>query len=140
MQHPMAAQGLAVVLDPHGGGFGCAQGVDAEQVRQGTVVNRNGLGDLEEADQLEPVQALSPCLVLVDLRQSGVDDRVGRDQAVDVGESEESPNACIIVLTEDGIRPVSPRWRMYNSTCARWIPTSGSSRLVSHHANQRRSW
>jgi hypothetical protein len=93
MQHPMAAQGLAVVLDPHGSGFGCAQGVDAEQVRQGTVVNRNGLGDLEEADQLEPVQALSPCLVLVDLRQSGVDDRVGRDQAVDVGESEESPNA-----------------------------------------------
>jgi len=29
---------------------------------------------------------------------------------------------------------------MYSSTWARWIPTSGSMRLVSHQSNQRRSW
>ena len=45
VQHAVSAQGLAVVLDPHGGGFGCAQGVDAEQVRQGAVVHGDGLGD-----------------------------------------------------------------------------------------------
>lgn len=33
---------------------------------------------------------------------------------------------CIIVLTEDGISPQTPRWRMYNSTCARWIPSGVS--------------
>jgi hypothetical protein len=47
---------------------------------------------------------------------------------------------CIIVLTDDGMSPVSPRCRMYSSTWARWIPTSGSRRFVSHQANQRRSW
>ena len=46
---------------------------------------------------------------------------------------------CIIVLIEDGISPVSARWRMNSSTCARCIPTSASSPLVSHQANQRRS-
>jgi len=30
------------------------------QVGQGTVVDGDGLGDLEEADQFEPVQSLSP--------------------------------------------------------------------------------
>ena len=47
---------------------------------------------------------------------------------------------CIIVLIEESISPQSPRWRMYSSTWARWIPTSGSSPLVSHQPNQRRSW
>ncbi len=48
--------------------------------------------------------------------------------------------ACIIVVTEESIRPATPGWRMYSSTWARWIPTSGSSLLVSHQANQGRSW
>jgi len=47
---------------------------------------------------------------------------------------------CIIMLTEESINPDSPSWRMYSSTCARWIPISGSSPLVSHQANQRHSW
>jgi transposase len=37
-------------------------------------------------------------------------------------------------------RPRSPRLRMYSSTWARWIPTSGSSPFASHQANQCRSW
>ena len=88
VQHAVAAQGLGVVLDPYRSGFGCAQGVDAEQVGQGAVVDGDGLGDLEEPDQLEPVQALGAGLVAVDLRQPGVDGRVGWDQSVDVGEPE----------------------------------------------------
>jgi hypothetical protein len=42
----MPSQGVGVVLDPHRCGFGGAQGVDAEQVRQGAVVDGDGLGDL----------------------------------------------------------------------------------------------
>jgi hypothetical protein len=41
-----------VVLDPDGGGFGRAEGVDAEQVSQGAVVDGEGLADLKEADWL----------------------------------------------------------------------------------------
>ena len=59
----MAAQGLGVVLDPDRCGFGGSEGVDAEQVGQGAVVDGDGLGDLEEPDQLEPVQALGAGLV-----------------------------------------------------------------------------
>ena len=44
VQHATSAQGLAV---------------DAEQVRQRAVVHGDGLGDLEESDQLEPVKSLS---------------------------------------------------------------------------------
>jgi len=33
----MAAQRLLVVLDPHGGGLGGTQGVDAQQVGQGAM-------------------------------------------------------------------------------------------------------
>lgn len=47
---------------------------------------------------------------------------------------------CIIVLIEEGINPQPPRCRMYSSTWARWIPSSGSRRLVSHHSNHRRNW
>ena len=78
VQHPVPAQGVGVVLDPHRGRLGGAQGVDAEQVGQGAVVDGDGLGDLEEPDQLEPVQALGAGLVAVDLRQPRVDGRVGR--------------------------------------------------------------
>jgi len=52
------------------------------------VVDGDGLGDLQEPDQLEPVRALGTGLVAVDLRQPRVDDRVGGDEAVDVGEAE----------------------------------------------------
>ena len=48
--------------------------------------------------------------------------------------------ACMEVFTDHDISPDSPRWRMYSSTCARWIPTSGSSSLGSHQQNQRLSW
>jgi len=45
------------------------------------------MGDLEEPDQLQPVQSLGARLVAMDLRQPCVDRRVGRDQAVDVDPS-----------------------------------------------------
>ena len=57
VQHPVAAQRLGVILDPDGSRLGGAQRVDAEQVGQGAMVDADGLGDLEESDQLEPVQA-----------------------------------------------------------------------------------
>ena len=86
----MAAQGLGVVLDPHGRCFGGAERVDAEQVGEGAVVDGDGLRDLEEPDELEPVQSLGAGLVAVDLGEPGVDRRVGDDQAVDVCEPEEA--------------------------------------------------
>ena len=111
-----------------------------EQVGQGAVVDGDGLGDLQEPDQLEPVQALGAGLVAVHLGQPGVDGRVGGDQPVDVGEPEE-PADAVHHRDDRGVhQPGSPSWRMYSSTWARWIPTSGSSPLVSHQANQRRSW
>ena len=61
--------GLAAVLDADRRCFGGAECVDAEQVGQGAVVHAECLGDLEEAEQLEPVQALGAGLVLMDFRQ-----------------------------------------------------------------------
>ena len=55
VQHPVSAQGVGVVLDLYCGCFGGAQGVDAQQVCEGAVVDGQGLGDLQEPDQLEPV-------------------------------------------------------------------------------------
>ena len=69
-------------------GLGALQGVDAQQVREGAVVDGDGLGDLEEPDQLGPVQALGAGLVAMHLRQPCVDRWVGADEAVDVGEPE----------------------------------------------------
>ena len=86
----MPAQRLRVVLDSHRSGLGGPQGVDAEQVRQCAVVDGDGLGDLQEPDQLQPVQTLGAGLVALDLRQPGVHGRVGRDQSVDVREPEEA--------------------------------------------------
>ena len=63
------------------------------------MVDGRGLGDLEEPDQLEPVQALGAGLVAVDLRQPRVNRRVGADEAVDVGEAEVPADGGIIVLT-----------------------------------------
>lgn len=37
--------------------------------------------------------------------------------------------ACIIVTTEESLNGCSPSWRMYSSTWARWMPTSGSTRF-----------
>lgn len=57
---------LGVVLDPNGCLRG-PQGVDPGQVGQCPVVDADGLGDLEEPDQLESIQALGPRLITVDL-------------------------------------------------------------------------
>ena len=56
------------------------------------MVDGDRLGDLEEADQLQPVQALGAGLVTMDFRQPGVHGRVGRDGAVDVREPEVPPD------------------------------------------------
>jgi hypothetical protein len=50
------------------------------------------------------------------------------------------PGMCIIVLTEEGISSDSPTRWLKSPTCARWIPTGGSSTLDSHQVSQRRSW
>lgn len=52
-------------------------------------MDTEGLGDLEEPDQLEPVQTLGPGLVAMNLRQSRVHGGVGGDEAVDVREPEQ---------------------------------------------------
>ncbi len=51
VEDAVPAQGFGVVLDPHHGGFGGAMRVDAEQIRQGAVVDGQCLGDLEEPDE-----------------------------------------------------------------------------------------
>jgi hypothetical protein len=93
MEDAVPTQSLPVVLDSHRCSFGGTQCVDAEQVGQRAVVHGDGLCDLEEPDQLEPVQALGTCLVLVDLGQPSVDGRVRGDETVDVGEPEEPADA-----------------------------------------------
>jgi hypothetical protein len=57
------------------------------------VVDSEGLRDLKEPDQLEPVQPLGARLIGVDARKAATDGRVGTDEAVDVGEAEEAANA-----------------------------------------------
>lgn len=89
----VTAQGVGVVLDAYCGCFGGAQGVDAEKKRERPVMNREGLGDLEETDELDPVKSLGTGLVVLDLRKACVDGRVGCDQAVDVCEPEEAADA-----------------------------------------------
>ncbi|WP_041307246.1 hypothetical protein [Intrasporangium calvum] len=73
MQDAVPAQRVGVVLDPDRRRFGRSENVDAKQVGQGAVVHGDGLGDLQEPDQLEPVQALDAGLVAVDFRQPSVD-------------------------------------------------------------------
>jgi len=90
----MPAQGVGVVLDPHRRRFRGAQRVDAQQVGKGAVVDTEGLGHLEESDQLEPVQALGAGLVAMDLRQSCVHGGVGGDESVDVSKPEHSTD-CV---------------------------------------------
>jgi hypothetical protein len=45
------------------------------------VMDADGLGDLQEPDQLQPVQTLGARLVAVDLRQPRVDGRVRANEA-----------------------------------------------------------
>ncbi len=54
----MPAERLLVVPGAHRGRLGCAESVIAEEVGQGAVVDGDGLGDLEEPDQLKPVQPM----------------------------------------------------------------------------------
>jgi hypothetical protein len=56
------------------------------------MVDRDGLCDLQEPDQLQAVQALGPGLVAVDLGEPGVHGGVSRDGAVDVCEPEVAAN------------------------------------------------
>ena len=105
VQHPVAAQRLGVILDPDGSRLGGAQRVDAEQVGQGAMVDADGLGDLEEPDQLEPVQALGTGLVAVHPGKACVDGGVRDDQAVDVGEPEKSANRVHRGVDRGGHQP-----------------------------------
>ena len=84
-----------------------------EQVRQRAVVDGDGLGDLQEPDQLEPVQPLGAGLVALHLRQPRVDRRVGGDQPVDVREPEE-PAHPVHHRHHRGVhQPATrPGWRM----------------------------
>jgi hypothetical protein len=93
------------------------------------VVHADGLRNLEEPDQLEPVQALGAGLVAVDLQQPRVHRRVSGMSPLMWANRKNPRTPCIIVLIEDAISPDSPSPRMYSSTCARWIPTSGSKAL-----------
>ncbi len=51
------------------------------------------LGDLQEPDQLEPVQPLGAGLIGLDPGEAGVDGGADGDQSVDVGEPEETADA-----------------------------------------------
>src|SRR5674476_1238181 len=79
---------IAQTLTVQHGALAYLLGINALQIREGAVLDGQGLGDLEEPDQFEPVQSLGAGLVAVDLRQPRVDGRVGADEAVDVGEAE----------------------------------------------------
>lgn len=57
-QDAVTTQSVGVVLDLHRGCLRGTKGVDAEQVGERAVVDGECLGDLEEADQLQAVQAL----------------------------------------------------------------------------------
>ena len=52
------------------------------------MVDRDGLRDLEEPNQLEPVQALGAGLIAMNPGQPGLEGLIGADKAVNVRESE----------------------------------------------------
>jgi hypothetical protein len=56
-------------------------------------MNGQRLGDLEESDQLEPIQPLGAGLIAVDLGQACVNRGIGGDGPVDVGVPEEPADA-----------------------------------------------
>jgi hypothetical protein len=90
------------------------------------VVHGDRLRDLQEADQLEPVQPLGAGLIAVDLRQTGVDREVGSDQAVDVGVPEEAADAVHHRVHRGHPESAVAEVAAESSTFARWMPTSGS--------------
>jgi len=67
---------------------------DTEQERQRAMVHGNGLSNLQEPDELEPVQPLSARLIGLDLWEPHVDRGVGSDVAIDVSEPEEPADAA----------------------------------------------
>jgi hypothetical protein len=102
-----------VVLDPHRGGLGRAEGVDAEQVGQRAVVPGDGLGDLEEPDELEAVQPLGAGLIAVDPGQPDVDGAGRRGSGPSTWANRKNPRRpCIIVQIEESLSPQSRRRRM----------------------------
>lgn len=58
-------------------------------MRQHAVMDGDGLGDLQESDQFQPVESLGARLVPVKVRQACIHRRVRRDEAVDVHDPEE---------------------------------------------------
>ena len=98
----MSTQCFAVVLDLYGRRLGRAQGIDAQQVGQRTMVHGDRLRDLQETDQLKTIKSLRAGLVVMDLREPCVDGRVGRDESVDVSEPEEPPH-CVHRCVHRGV-------------------------------------
>ena len=76
------------------------------------MVDGEGLGSLEEPDELETVQAMGAGFVAVDLREPWRRPRVEDDKTVDVGVPEEPADGMHHRDTEESISPVSPSWRM----------------------------
>lgn len=58
------------------------------------MVDGDGLGDLQESDELEPIEALGASLVGMDLRQSRIHGRVGRGEAVEWA-NRKNPRNCL---------------------------------------------
>ena len=58
------------------------------QEGQRSVMDGERLGDLEEPDELEPVQSLGAGFVAVHLRQACIYGGVGHDESVNVGVAE----------------------------------------------------
>jgi hypothetical protein len=85
--------------------------VELGGVGQSAVVDGDGLGDLEEANWLEPVEALGRGLVAVRLGQPRADGGVGRVIASVWAHRKQPRPACILVSVEDAMSPASPRSR-----------------------------
>lgn len=63
----MSAQRLGVVLDPDRCRLLGSQGVDAEQIGEGAVMDGDRLGDLKESNELEPVEPLGTRFIAMHL-------------------------------------------------------------------------
>ena len=75
------------------------------------MVHREGLGDVEEADELEPVESLGAGLVGVDLWESGVE-RGRRRSGRRYADRTNPRTACNMVLIEESRNPASFSWRV----------------------------
>ena len=104
------------------------------------MVDSQGLGDLQEPDQLEPVQALGAGLVAMNLRQPCVDSGVGADEAVDVGEAE-VPADGVHNRVDRGVHQAAvTQTADVQLNMSSLDPTRGSTPLDSHQANHSRNW